>query len=209
MIRYSRACGPYQDFLDRGLLLIMKLLNQGFLLVKLKSSLRKIYGRHHDLVDRYGISVTNDHGYVPLVVSTSRFFPHSRFITGFVTRLTRRVPLVEQELINLPEHLSSPPVFSGVPVTRSLVVRVCIVDRCLSFCTFSFGHCVVCSSSIYGFWLPLWYLLPIVLSVLSSIYEFWLPLWYLQALSFMKLESYVASWVLFLWSGRGFFYVRG
>ena len=113
MIRYSRACGPYQDFLDRGLLLIMKLLNQGFLLVKLKSSLRKIYGRHHDLVDRYGISVTNDHGYVPLVVSTSRFFPHSRFITGFVTRLTRRVPLVEQELINLPEHLSSPPVFSG------------------------------------------------------------------------------------------------
>jgi hypothetical protein len=21
----------------------------------------------------------------------------------------------------------------------------------------SFGHCVVCSSSIYGFWLPLWY----------------------------------------------------
>ena len=30
----------------------------------------------------------------------------------------------------------------------------------------SFGHCVVCSSSIYGFWLPLCYLLAIVLSVL-------------------------------------------
>ena len=30
----------------------------------------------------------------------------------------------------------------------------------------SFGHCVVCSSSIYGFWLPLWYLLAIALSVL-------------------------------------------
>jgi hypothetical protein len=28
----------------------------------------------------------------------------------------------------------------------------------LSFCTFSFGHCVVCSSSIYGLWLSLWYL---------------------------------------------------
>jgi flagellar basal body-associated protein FliL len=28
-----------------------------------------------------------------------------------------------------------------------------------------FVHCVVCSSSIYGFWLPLWYLLSIVLSV--------------------------------------------
>ena len=58
LIRYFRACGSYQDFLDRGLLLTMKLLNQGFLLVKLKSSLRKFYGRHHDLVDRYGISVS-------------------------------------------------------------------------------------------------------------------------------------------------------
>ena len=27
-------------------------------LVKLKSSLRKLYGRHHDLVDRYGIYVS-------------------------------------------------------------------------------------------------------------------------------------------------------
>jgi hypothetical protein len=27
-----------------------------------------------------------------------------------------------------------------------------------SFLPFSFGHCFVCSSSIYGFWLPLWYL---------------------------------------------------
>jgi hypothetical protein len=68
------------------------------------------------------------------------------------------VSLVEQELLTLPEHLSSPPVFSGIRVTRSLVLYVCFVDRCLSFCTFSFGHCVVCSSSIHGFWLPLWYL---------------------------------------------------
>ena len=53
MIRYSRACGFYQDFFDRGLLLTRKLLNQGFLLVKLKSSLRKFYGRHYDLINRY------------------------------------------------------------------------------------------------------------------------------------------------------------
>jgi hypothetical protein len=106
----------------------------------------------------WNICVTNDHGYVLLAVKTSRSFPHSRLITGFLTRLTRRVPLVEQELRTLPEHLSSPPVFSGVRVTWSLVVYVCFVDRCLSFCTFSFGHCVVCSSSIYEFWLLLWYL---------------------------------------------------
>jgi hypothetical protein len=56
LIRYSRACCSYQVFLDRGLLLTRKLPNQGFLLVRLKSSLGKFYGRHHDLVDRYGIS---------------------------------------------------------------------------------------------------------------------------------------------------------
>jgi hypothetical protein len=50
------------------------------------------------------------------------------------------------------------PVFSEVRVTRSLVVYVCFVNRCLSICHFSFGHWVVCPSSIYGFWLPLWYL---------------------------------------------------
>ena len=49
-------------------------------------------------------------------------------------------------------------VFSGVHVTRPLVLCLCFVDHCLSFCIFSFGHCVVCSFSIYGFWLPLWYL---------------------------------------------------
>jgi len=43
----------------------------------------------------WNIWVTNDHRYVPLVVNTSRSFPHSWLITGFVTRLTLRVPLVE------------------------------------------------------------------------------------------------------------------
>ena len=46
------------------------------------------------------------------------------------------MPLVEQELLSLPEHLSSPPVFSGVRDTRSLVLYVCFVDRCLSFVLF-------------------------------------------------------------------------
>ena len=66
--------------------------------------------------------------------------------------------LVEQGLLTLPEHLRSPPVLSGVRVTWSLVLYVCLVDRCLSLFLFSFCHCVVCSSSIYGFWLTLWYL---------------------------------------------------
>jgi len=62
-------------------------------LVKLKPTLRKFYGRHHDLVYLY---------------FTSRSFPHSWLITEFVTRVTRRVPLVKQQLLTLPEHMSSP-----------------------------------------------------------------------------------------------------
>jgi hypothetical protein len=90
--------------------------------------------------------------------NSSRSFPHSRLITGFVTRLTRRVPLVEQELPTLPEHLSSPPVFSGVLVPRPLVFCVMFCRSLFVMLSFSLCHCVVCSSSIYGFWLPLWYL---------------------------------------------------
>ena len=47
---YSTDCASYQDFLDREL--TRKRLNHRFLLAKLKSSLRKFHGRHHDLVDR-------------------------------------------------------------------------------------------------------------------------------------------------------------
>jgi hypothetical protein len=54
------------------------------------------------------ICVTNNHGYVPLIVNTSQFFPLSWLITVFVTRVTRRVSLVGQELLTLPEQLSTP-----------------------------------------------------------------------------------------------------
>jgi hypothetical protein len=45
LIRYSGACGSYQNFLDSGSLLTRKLMHQGFLLVKLQLSLRKLYSR--------------------------------------------------------------------------------------------------------------------------------------------------------------------
>jgi hypothetical protein len=50
--------------------------------------------------------------------------------TTFVTRLARRVPLVEQELLTLPEHLSSPRFFCGIRVTRFLILCVCFELRC-------------------------------------------------------------------------------
>ena len=42
-------------------------------------------------------------------------------------------------------------VLVGFVLLWSLVLCVCFVDRCLSFCTFFFGHRVVCPS-IYEFW---------------------------------------------------------
>ena len=104
MIRYSKASSSYQDVFDIGLLLRMKLLNQGFLLVRLKSSLRKCYGRHHAFADRYGLFLSQMTTICSTFRHTSRAFPHSRLITEFVTRLTRRLLLVQQELPTLPEH---------------------------------------------------------------------------------------------------------
>ena len=61
--------------------------------------------------------------------------------------------LVEQELLTIPEHLSSPPVFSGI---FSFICMFCRSLFC-PFVLFLFAHCVVCSSSIYRFWLLFWY----------------------------------------------------
>ena len=69
---------------------------------------------------------------------------------------TRRVPPVEQEMLTLPEHLSSPPVLVGSVLFNLLFSVWCFVDYCLSFYPFSVVHCVFCSS-IYELWLPLWY----------------------------------------------------
>ena len=113
---------------------------------------------------------------------------HAWLITGFVTILTRRVPLVEQQLLSLPDHLSSPTVFSEVRVTRSLVYKcVRFVDCCLSCCPFSFGYCVVCTSSIYGFWLPPFGILkPLFVLLQQSYYKKSLKIYILFRLLFLR-----------------------
>ena len=74
----------------------------------------------------------------------------SSFITWFVTRVTRRVALVEQELLTLSEHQSSPPIFNEVCVTRSLVFYVVLCISLFVLLCFCVGNCAVCPS-IYGF----------------------------------------------------------
>ena len=58
LIRYARACSTYQEFLARAKLLTIKLLKQDYLVPRLKSTFKKFYGRHADLIKHYGRSVT-------------------------------------------------------------------------------------------------------------------------------------------------------
>lgn len=58
LIRYSIACDKYSNFQDRALRLTQKLLRQGYVVPRLLSSLKKFYGRHHMLIDKYSISVS-------------------------------------------------------------------------------------------------------------------------------------------------------
>ena len=53
LICYSRACAQYIDLLDKAQLLTKRLLKHGYVAPRLK-----FYGRRHNLVDRYEISIS-------------------------------------------------------------------------------------------------------------------------------------------------------
>ena len=76
--------------------------------------------------------------------------------SNMIDFVTRRMSLVTNDLPILPEHLSSPSVFIGISVARSLVFSV-VFCRSL-FVLLSFGHCIFYPSSNYGFSLPIVYL---------------------------------------------------
>jgi len=54
----SRGCAQFSDCLDGAQLLTQKLLKQGYVAPRMKSSLQIFYGRHHNLVDRCEISIS-------------------------------------------------------------------------------------------------------------------------------------------------------
>ena len=58
MLRNTAIFGVKHQSINQSIKLKKKLLNQGILVVKLKSLLRKFYGRHHDFGNRYGVSVS-------------------------------------------------------------------------------------------------------------------------------------------------------
>ena len=58
LIRYARACSSYECFILRAARLSSKLLGQGYVMERLKSSLRKFYGRYGDLIKHYEVSLS-------------------------------------------------------------------------------------------------------------------------------------------------------
>jgi hypothetical protein len=126
--------------------------------------------------------------------------PLSCFITGFVTRLTRQVPLVEQKLPTLPENLRSPPVFLWSSC-YSIFSFMCMFCRslfvllyfffCSLRCLFFFDIWILITHifSIYGFWLPIFFRymdsdypyffdIWILITRIFSTYGFWLPVFF-------------------------------
>ena len=58
LIRYARACSSYGCFILRATRLSNKLFEQGYVKERLKSSLRKFYGRYGDLIKQYEVSLS-------------------------------------------------------------------------------------------------------------------------------------------------------
>ena len=85
LIRYARACSSYECFILRAVRLSNKLLEQGYVKERLKSSLRKFYGRHRDLTKQYEVPLSrmlydildDDHiqWHPPLIGHYTNFWP--------------------------------------------------------------------------------------------------------------------------------------
>ena len=58
LIRYARACSSNECFILRAMRLSNKLLGQGYVKERLKSSLRKFYGRYGDLTKQYEVPLS-------------------------------------------------------------------------------------------------------------------------------------------------------
>jgi hypothetical protein len=55
------------------------------------------------------------------------------------------------------EHPSSSQELVGFVFLDLDFSMYCFVDHLLSLCLFSFDHCIFCHSSVYSFWLLIWY----------------------------------------------------
>ena len=127
-VPYSKACGSYPDFLAKGLMLTRKLLKwlswshyfERFMLAIM--TWLNIRAYLYQLLQRISCLFRS-------LISVLIFC--LREITGFITRIIRRKPLVEEEGHTRQEH-QSPPVVSMVCVAQYF--GLCVF---LSFCFWS------------------------------------------------------------------------
>ena len=101
LIRYCRACVQYRDFLDR-----VQLLQQGYVGPRLESFSQKLYGRHHNLGDRYEIAISQMTMELLLFTYMFSFFYHCQDFcrTWLYIWVTRWVSYKRQELFTVGGH---------------------------------------------------------------------------------------------------------
>ena len=97
LIRYARACSSYECFILRALRLSNKLLGHGYVKERLRSSLRKFYGRYGDLIKQYDVPLSrmlhdildDDHlqWHPPLIRHYTNFWPYCWSLPYYRIRL--------------------------------------------------------------------------------------------------------------------------
>ena len=124
LIRYARACSSYECFILRTRRLSSKLLKQGYLAERLKSSFMKFYDRYGDLIQQYEVSLSrilndilildqqwlpNQSDFQPIAWPLYRAWPspissgfHGAFATGVAC---------QQGMLTLPDTWFRPPLW--------------------------------------------------------------------------------------------------
>ena len=154
-VRYSatgksaRACSSYECFILRARRLSCKLLKQGYLAERLKSSFRKFYGRYGDLIQQYEVTLSrmlndilildrqwlpNQADFPPISWHWHRTWPSS-IISGFHGAFATGVAC-QQGTLTLPDTWFRPPLWDLLvlqllrPDSSNLPCLYSIFSRC-------------------------------------------------------------------------------
>jgi hypothetical protein len=88
---------------------------------------------------------------VRVIITFPSLFPLSWLVNWLLTRVTRPVALVEQELPTLPHLVCLPPSFSGILVAYSFSHLWCFIDYFVVFLSF-FVWSLCCLPFDFRFW---------------------------------------------------------
>jgi hypothetical protein len=97
---------PYSNFLNRAKTLSQKVLGQDYVQTLLLSSIQQLYGRHHDIIERYEVLVSQ------MRINILRFY---------VSFTMWRVLYTEQDMLTHPKQLMSLPVFMTILMRHDII----------------------------------------------------------------------------------------